>query len=761
MSSGAYGGDYYEPPFNQKDSATDIEITTVDGDGPTPKIVLKTGDAAVDESGNIELATGDSVNASGAMLFATGATSAAGQNSGGYSFLTGQANGAGSDSGSFQLFTGQSVNGGNSGIIQLLTGVSSSGDSGQVAIGSGVAGAQTSGNAAFFSGNAGQQSGTARLFSGIISFGGVKTGDVQVYSGDSVNALSGNVEIWTGDATLGAGSSGSISLTVGSAPGTQGEIKFLKSGVAPTIGDVWTATAVDGTGYWAALDAANKTLSNLDNPTSINRSLLPGGGFAIGSNSLPWTGVFSGSNNFNNGGFTLRDTNASLNKIRISVDHTLPSTTSANAAIESLESNEVFGIYSSNDASVTADPTNSLRFETGNKTAGTGDSGDIVLLTGTSAGGTRGQVLLDGSQITIASDVMPDANFTRNFGTFANAFSQFYGRIINCVGSSGAFSALDAGGNVYGRVKGGFTPSGVANVMTLFSGDASPNGTCVFSINDASVDADPTGDLFLETGNKTAGTGNSGDVKILTGTSAGGTRGIVDIQNGQAQVSPVTSYSSTWWGSPTAALTFDGFNNTDIQNGGAHGIIWLGDNNTNWGLILTQDASGAIGTSGFDIATGAQSGSAGSGGFTIFTGESTGTAGASGGFSISSGIVNHTGAQGSGAIQIETGNVSNPGGSGNSGNIVIKAGNTSGSGNTGNISLQTGASAGGTRGIISMDALSIDHTQSPSENVVWETGATGSRPAGPVTGQRFFDTTLGIPIWFDGTNWVDANGVIV
>lgn len=37
---------------------------------------------------------------------------------------------------------------------------------------------------------------------------------------------------------------------------------------------------------------------------------------------------------------------------------------------------------------------------------------------------------------------------------------------------------------------------------------------------------------------------------------------------------------------------------------------------------------------------------------------------------------------------------------------------------------------------------------------------TANRPAA-VAGQMFFDTTLGIPIWFDGTNWVDATGTTV
>ena len=35
---------------------------------------------------------------------------------------------------------------------------------------------------------------------------------------------------------------------------------------------------------------------------------------------------------------------------------------------------------------------------------------------------------------------------------------------------------------------------------------------------------------------------------------------------------------------------------------------------------------------------------------------------------------------------------------------------------------------------------------------------TGNRPLTPQIGQMFFDTTLGIPAWWDGANWVDATG---
>lgn len=38
-------------------------------------------------------------------------------------------------------------------------------------------------------------------------------------------------------------------------------------------------------------------------------------------------------------------------------------------------------------------------------------------------------------------------------------------------------------------------------------------------------------------------------------------------------------------------------------------------------------------------------------------------------------------------------------------------------------------------------------------------GATAARPSSPAfVGQSFFDTTLGKPVFWNGTGWVDATG---
>jgi len=54
-------------------------------------------------------------------------------------------------------------------------------------------------------------------------------------------------------------------------------------------------------------------------------------------------------------------------------------------------------------------------------------------------------------------------------------------------------------------------------------------------------------------------------------------------------------------------------------------------------------------------------------------------------------------------------------------------------------------------------------------NQVWavtttlnSSGTTANRPTENLwVGRFYFDTSLGIPIWYDGTNWIDATGSTV
>lgn len=47
-------------------------------------------------------------------------------------------------------------------------------------------------------------------------------------------------------------------------------------------------------------------------------------------------------------------------------------------------------------------------------------------------------------------------------------------------------------------------------------------------------------------------------------------------------------------------------------------------------------------------------------------------------------------------------------------------------------------------------------------NSVVNSGETAARPTKILwVGRTYFDTDLGKPIWYDGTNWVDATGLVV
>jgi len=40
-------------------------------------------------------------------------------------------------------------------------------------------------------------------------------------------------------------------------------------------------------------------------------------------------------------------------------------------------------------------------------------------------------------------------------------------------------------------------------------------------------------------------------------------------------------------------------------------------------------------------------------------------------------------------------------------------------------------------------------------------GTTDQRPTTVAIGSCYFDITLGIPIWYNGENWIDATGTVV
>jgi len=60
-----------------------------------------------------------------------------------------------------------------------------------------------------------------------------------------------------------------------------------------------------------------------------------------------------------------------------------------------------------------------------------------------------------------------------------------------------------------------------------------------------------------------------------------------------------------------------------------------------------------------------------------------------------------------------------------------------------------------------LDVTGLSGLLADAQTPLWVTGATGDRTDPPTLGEMFFDTTLGLPIWWDGANWIDATGTTV
>lgn len=63
------------------------------------------------------------------------------------------------------------------------------------------------------------------------------------------------------------------------------------------------------------------------------------------------------------------------------------------------------------------------------------------------------------------------------------------------------------------------------------------------------------------------------------------------------------------------------------------------------------------------------------------------------------------------------------------------------------------------RGSDLAEIIGIDHTGRAIDTAI-KSGVTASRPASPRTGQMYYDTTIGKPIWYNG-GWKDATGAAV
>ena len=187
---------------------------------------------------------------------------------------------------------------------------------------------------------------------------------------------------------------------------------------------------------------ANLFLSNLSSPTDINQDLLLASSKTLrlpndtylkirnGANSTdlgilkvdPFDRVFLGGAHwmpdtnetwdFGISGVAWRNINSALYGLyksanggfigQIDVTSVTPSGLgAANSGMSFKSDIKHIYVFTSSDAAVDANPTKNVFVETGNKLAGTGDSGTVLIKTGTSAGGVRGKVSLNGLEVDV------------------------------------------------------------------------------------------------------------------------------------------------------------------------------------------------------------------------------------------------------------------------------------------------------------------------------------------------------------------------
>lgn len=201
---------------------------------------------------------------------------------------------------------------------------------------------------------------------------------------------------------------------------------------------------------------ANTTLSNLTSPTAIPQDLLSAvsNTYNFGSTVNLWANIY---------GTTIVAGNQALN---MNGSKTTPSGATSVPSLFTVFQNGKLAVFSASDANADTIQTGNLYLNTGNKTAGTGNSGDIEIYIGTSAGGTRGKIRKkDGSEGT-AGHVWTSTDTTGGGAWSAPTVISFaaFGSTPNANGAS-----IAAGVITLQPASGSF-PGGVSTTTQTFAG---------------------------------------------------------------------------------------------------------------------------------------------------------------------------------------------------------------------------------------------------------------------------------------------------
>ena len=567
-----------------------------------------------------------------------------------------------------------------------------------------------SGGAWLFSGNAdGGATGDAGVGTGNSNTG--QTGAVAVYTGDSSGNTgligistghssggnSGNIGIVTGDAD--GGDSGNLELSIGTADGQRGSIILnapnfsapsgfhLLSGSNPIQllvpnqtadnGDGSNITLVAGPGGGGSGNGGTLQLTSGEAPNGVSGNITLTTGAADTRGNII---IDAPKMTFPQGMTFLADTTATGQPLEIgSSSHTSESVATSNV--------DLFSGDITSDAQRTGAVSLGSGFVTGTAQSGIaqiytgdssgGDSGDIQLTTG-AAGGTRGNIVLDGASFILSNGdiLVPNGGGYLSLRTGdatdgSGAIFLYSGSVTesNSTGTVNLFSGDQTGGT--GQTGAAYLYSG-----GLYSGSNGDSGEAKVYSGDATGTGN-SGAAGLATGN--AG-GNSGDITLHTG-SAGGTRGNIVLD-----APTITSTATEIDFASDIVLSSDG--EIDLQ-GTSKVQVYTLNTSADTGSAVISTGNSATGNSG-DI--------------TLRTGTASGTRGniildgpivrrGSGQFYADPGV----------GFDIECSNVSNTNGN----TIYLQAGIVeSGTGNGGDFWCQSGdgGPAGGNGGLIGFQA---------------------------------------------------------
>lgn len=326
-------------------------------------------------------------------------------------------------------------------------------------------------------------------------------------------------------------------------------------------------------------------------------------------------------------------------------------------------------------------------------------------------------------------------------------------------------------------ISGATSGTGQIDIVTGYVWQGSGNSGNFF-ISTGGINAGVTGNsgqFEIQSGDN-SGTGNTGQWTFRTGNASNGISGLLSLATGNGIASSgsitittgnaTTTSGSITLGTGTGATRGTINFNADISSNiiPSVGTLTLGTSGNNarkWQTVYTLRSGGAVFV--------ANSSNAIEDWYLVtqFSSPSGATVGGLYSPAANSHLGIFTAArtlQDSRYIYIETGAYNGTTGGQASGIIQIRTGNaTANNGSSGNIVLQTGSITGGTgvQGSIVLIASQVNFSYVTAVNFVIQNGVTANRPATPVIGSEYFDTTLGIPIWYNGTNWVDAAGTTV